>query len=96
MLDGYLNLIFYLPTKAASTINTLVLYLHIKKINFTGSTRVRRIISLIAGKHLKPVLMELGGKVSTIVLKDANLDQATLYCAQGAFLNVYSFKPLSV
>ncbi|EGU81685.1 hypothetical protein FOXB_07802 [Fusarium oxysporum f. sp. conglutinans Fo5176] len=85
--DGCLNLIFHSPTEAASTINTLVSHPHVKKINFTGSTRVGRIISSLAGKHLKPVLMELGGKASAIVLKDADLDQAALHCARGAFLN---------
>ncbi|KAH6977775.1 Aldehyde/histidinol dehydrogenase [Fusarium venenatum] len=85
--DGCLNLIFHSPTEAASTINTLVSHPHVKKINFTGSTRVGRIISSLAGKHLKPVLMELGGKASAVVLKDADLDQAALHCARGAFLN---------
>ncbi|EXK26618.1 hypothetical protein FOMG_16791 [Fusarium oxysporum f. sp. melonis 26406] len=85
--DGCLNLIFHSPTEAASTINTLVSHPHVKKVNFTGSTRVGRIISSLAGKHLKPVLMELGGKASAIVLKDADLDQAALHCARGAFLN---------
>jgi acyl-CoA reductase-like NAD-dependent aldehyde dehydrogenase len=60
----------------------------VKKINFTGSTKVGSIISEIAGKHLKPVLMELGGKASAIVLEDADLEQAALHCARGAFMNV--------
>ncbi|GKU07439.1 unnamed protein product [Fusarium langsethiae] len=84
---GCLNLIFHSPAEAASTINTLVSHPHIKKINFTGSTRVGRIISSTAGQHLKPVLMELGGKASAIVLKDADLDQAAIHCARGAFFN---------
>lgn len=94
--DGCLNLIFHSPNEAASTINTLVSHPHVKKINFTGSTRVGRIISSLAGKHLKPVLMELGGKASAIVLKDADLDQAALHCARGAFLNVCDSEPPSV
>ncbi|KAH6968124.1 Aldehyde/histidinol dehydrogenase [Fusarium avenaceum] len=85
--DGCLNLIFHSPAAAASTIDTLVSHPHIKKINFTGSTKVGRIISSTAGKYLKPVLMELGGKASAIVLKDADLDHAALHCAQGAFIN---------
>ncbi|KAG7423149.1 Vanillin dehydrogenase [Fusarium oxysporum f. sp. raphani] len=85
--DGCLNLIFHSPAEAASTIDTLVSHPHTKKINFTGSSRVGRIISSTAGKYLKPVLMELGGKASAIVLKDADLDQAALHCARGAFIN---------
>ncbi|KAF4821211.1 Salicylaldehyde dehydrogenase [Colletotrichum tropicale] len=41
----------------------------------------------MAGRHLKPVLMELGGKASAIVLPDADLDNAALHCAKGAFMN---------
>jgi hypothetical protein len=59
-----------------------------KKINFTGSSGVGAIISSIAGKHLKPVVMELGGKASSIVLKDADLTKAAENCARGAFFNV--------
>ncbi|KAJ4188729.1 hypothetical protein NW759_016804 [Fusarium solani] len=85
--DGCLNLLFHSPAEAASTIDSLVSQPLVKKINFTGSTRVGRIISATAGKHLKPVLMELGGKASAIVLKDADLEQAARHCVQGAFLN---------
>ncbi|KAM0226817.1 hypothetical protein ACHAPO_012059 [Fusarium lateritium] len=85
--DGCLNLLFHSPAEAASTIDSLVSHPLVKKINFTGSTRVGRIISATAGKHLKPVLMELGGKASAIVLKDADLEQAARHCVQGAFLN---------
>lgn len=59
-----------------------------KKINFTGSSQVGSIIAATAGKHLKPVLMELGGKANAIVLKDADLKKAALHCTMGAFLNV--------
>jgi acyl-CoA reductase-like NAD-dependent aldehyde dehydrogenase len=48
---------------------------------------VGRIISSQAGKNLKPVLMELGGKASAIVLDDADLKTAATQCALGAFLH---------
>ena len=57
-----------------------------KKINFTGSTATGSIIAAQAGKFLKPVLMELGGKAPAIVLEDANLQKAAEGCAVGAFL----------
>ena len=60
----------------------------VKKINFTGSTAVGSIIAAQAGKNLKPVLMELGGKASTIVLEDADIEKAAKGCAMGAFLHV--------
>ncbi|CAK7233782.1 hypothetical protein SBRCBS47491_008728 [Sporothrix bragantina] len=59
----------------------------IKKINFTGSTAVGRIIAETAGRNLKPVLMELGGKNNAIVREDANLAHAAQQCCLGSFLH---------
>lgn len=89
--DGCVNLILHEPKSAAEITNALVSHPLIKKINFTGSTRVGRIISSLAGKHLKPLLMELGGKASAIVMPDANLEKAALQCALGSFLHVRVF-----
>lgn len=41
-----------------------------------------------AAFHLKPVLLELGGKNFAIVLDDADLDEASEDILTGAFLNV--------
>lgn len=59
----------------------------IKKINFTGSTAVGSIIASMAGKYLKPTVMELGGKAPSIVCEDANIQTAALQCTLGAFLH---------
>ena len=45
-------------------------------ISFTGSTAVGRRVGELAGKHLKKVALELGGKNSLIILDDADLDLA--------------------
>ena len=45
-------------------------------VNFTGSTRVGRIVAEIAARHLKRCLLELGGKAPIIVLDDADLERA--------------------
>lgn len=45
-------------------------------VSFTGSTAVGRRVGELAGRHLKKVALELGGKNSLIVLEDANLDLA--------------------
>ena len=58
-----------------------------RRINFTGSTRVGRLIAERAGGQLKPVLLELGGKAPLVVLKDADLDEAVKAAAFGAFFN---------
>jgi acyl-CoA reductase-like NAD-dependent aldehyde dehydrogenase len=84
---GVLNLLFHEPANAASVTQMLIADPEIKKINFTGSTMVGRIIGKLAGEHLKPVLLELGGKAPAIVWEDADLDNAAVQCALGAFLN---------
>ncbi|EAQ92770.1 hypothetical protein CHGG_01005 [Chaetomium globosum CBS 148.51] len=85
--DGVLNLLFHEPANAAAITQMLIADPQIKKINFTGSTIVGRIIGRLAGEHLKPVLLELGGKAPAIVWEDADLDNAAVQCALGAFLN---------
>ncbi|KAL2161525.1 hypothetical protein VTH06DRAFT_8087 [Thermothelomyces fergusii] len=85
--DGVLNLLFHEPANAAAITQMLIADPQVKKINFTGSTMVGRIIGRLAGEHLKPVLLELGGKAPAIVWEDADLDNAAVQCALGAFLN---------
>ena len=58
-----------------------------RRVNFTGSTHVGRIIAELAGRHLKPVLLELGGKAPLVVLDDADLDGAVNAAVFGAFMN---------
>ena len=58
-----------------------------KRINFTGSSRVGRIIARRAAEHLKPCLLELGGKAPAIVLDDADLEAAANGVKFGAFMN---------
>lgn len=85
--DGVLNIIFTRPRDAPEVTSAIIEHPFVKKINFTGSTATGSIIAAQAGKALKPVLMELGGKASAIVLKDANLQRAAEGCAVGAFLH---------
>lgn len=83
---GVLNMIVHEPANAASITSALIANPDIKKINFTGSTAVGRIIARQAGEQLKPVLLELGGKAPAIVWEDADLELAADQCALGAFL----------
>lgn len=85
---GCLNVIFHQPSDAPAVTNALIAHQAVRKINFTGSTIVGSIIASTAGKHIKPVLLELGGKASAIVLDDANLDKAAMNCAIGSFMHV--------
>lgn len=84
--DGVLNYISCAPATAPELTKTIVEHPAIKKINFTGSTNVGRIISRLAGENLKPILLELGGKAPAIVCGDADLDVAAQHCVVGSFL----------
>lgn len=84
---GVVNVVTNAPADAAKVVEALIAHPAVKRINFTGSTRVGRIIAEVAGRHLKPVLLELGGKAPLIVLDDADLDAAVNAAAFGAFMN---------
>ncbi|KAH9828502.1 salicylaldehyde dehydrogenase [Teratosphaeria destructans] len=85
--DGVLSVIYHRPEDAVAVTNCLIEHPFVKKVNFTGSTNVGSIIASKAGKELKPVLMELGGKASAIVCEDANLEHAAFQVALGAFMH---------
>ncbi|MQT15143.1 aldehyde dehydrogenase [Segnochrobactrum spirostomi] len=84
---GVVNVISNAPADAPKIVEALVSHPAIKRVNFTGSTKVGKIIAKLAAEHLKPVLLELGGKAPFLVLADADLDQAVDAAAFGAFMN---------
>ena len=59
----------------------------VRRISFTGSTDVGRIIAEKAGRHLKRATIELGGKDPLIISRDADIDYAVNAAAWGAFLH---------
>jgi benzaldehyde dehydrogenase (NAD) len=60
---------------------------HVSVIAFTGSTKAGRAVGELAGKHLKKVSLELGGKNTLVVMDDADLDRAVAAGAWGAFFH---------
>ena len=84
---GTVSFVTNAPEDAAAIVGALIDHPAVRRINFTGSTRVGRIVCERAAKHLKPVLLELGGKAPLIVLEDADLDEAVKAAAFGAFMN---------
>ena len=72
---------------AAEAGNALCTAPEIAMIAFTGSTVTGRIVAETAGRHLKKVATELGGKSPLIILDDADLDVAASNAAWGAFLH---------
>jgi acyl-CoA reductase-like NAD-dependent aldehyde dehydrogenase len=85
--QGAVNLVTNEPTHAGEVVGALIDHPAVRRINFTGSTAVGRIVAKRAAEHLKPVLLELGGKAPLIVLEDADLDEAVKAAAFGAFMN---------
>jgi len=85
--EGVVNVVTNAPEDAADVVGALIDAPEVKRINFTGSTGVGRIIAKRAAEHLKPCLLELGGKAPLVVLEDADLDEAVKAAAFGAFMN---------
>jgi acyl-CoA reductase-like NAD-dependent aldehyde dehydrogenase len=83
---GALNVLTNAPEDAPEVIDALIAHPAVRRINFTGSTRVGRIIAQKAATHLKRCLLELGGKAPLVVLDDANVDAAVKAAAFGSFL----------
>jgi vanillin dehydrogenase len=85
--NGVINVITNSPANAAEVVDELISHPKTRRINFTGSTRVGRIIAEKAGRHLKRVLLELGGKAPMIVFADADIPAAVAAANFGAFMN---------
>ncbi|MBO9580813.1 MAG: aldehyde dehydrogenase [Sphingobium sp.] len=85
--EGVVNVVTNAPADAGEVVGALIDAPEVKRINFTGSTGVGRIIARRAAEHLKPCLLELGGKAPLVVLEDADLDEAVKAAAFGAFMN---------
>jgi acyl-CoA reductase-like NAD-dependent aldehyde dehydrogenase len=85
--EGVVNLVTNAPEDAGEVVGSLIDHPAVRRINFTGSTAVGRIVARRAADNLKPVLLELGGKAPLLVLEDADLDEAVAAAAFGAFMN---------
>ncbi|RVU03639.1 aldehyde dehydrogenase [Novosphingobium umbonatum] len=85
--EGLVQCVTNAPADAADVVGALIDAPEVKRINFTGSTAVGRIIATRAAQHLKPCLLELGGKAPLVICADADLDEAVKAAAFGAFMN---------
>jgi benzaldehyde dehydrogenase (NAD) len=84
---GVINVI-HTDIKDAGTVSEAVIaHPAVKRVNFTGSTRVGKLLAQVAAKYLKPILLELGGKAPLVVLDDADLDAAVNATVFGAYAN---------
>ncbi|MDD9709021.1 aldehyde dehydrogenase family protein [Seohaeicola sp. SP36] len=84
---GVANVVTALPDQSEAVVNHLIAHPAVRRVNFTGSTRVGRQVAVTAAHHLKRCVLELSGKAALIVLEDADLDAAVEAAAHGAFFN---------
>ncbi len=84
---GVVNLVTNAAENAPELVEALIAHAAVRRVNFTGSTRVGRTVAEVCARHLKPCLLELSGKAPLIVLDDADIDAAVEAAAYGAFFN---------
>nr|WP_092759938.1 aldehyde dehydrogenase [Rhodoferax sp. OV413] len=84
---GVVNFVTNAPADAAEIVEAMIAHSAVRRINFTGSTRVGRLIAMSCARHLKPSVLELGGKAPFLVLDDADLDAAVAAAAFGGYAN---------
>ena len=85
--DGVVNFVTNAPADAGAVVEAMIAHPAVRRVNFTGSTRVGRLIAQTCATYLKPVVLELGGKAPLLVLADADIDAAVDGAAFGAFAN---------
>ncbi|MFE3054209.1 aldehyde dehydrogenase family protein [Nocardia sp. NPDC059239] len=79
--------VFNVVAGDGETGKALVAHPGVDKISFTGSTAVGRAIAERAGRDLKSVTLELGGKSPLIVMPDADLDAVVKRAFAGIYFN---------
>ncbi|CAH2917411.1 MAG: Probable VANILLIN dehydrogenase oxidoreductase protein (EC [uncultured Paraburkholderia sp.] len=84
---GVVNFVTNAPADAGAIVEAIIAEPAVRRVNFTGSTSVGRIIATQCAKYLKPSVLELGGKAPFLVLHDADIDAAVQGAAFGAFAN---------
>jgi vanillin dehydrogenase len=84
---GAVNYVTHAPADAPDVVDELIAHPAVRRVSFTGSTRVGRIVAEHCARHLKRCLLELGGKAPMVVLRDADLDAAAAAASFGAFMN---------
>ncbi|NUT91439.1 MAG: aldehyde dehydrogenase family protein [Saccharothrix sp.] len=84
---GVLNVVTNDASDAAVVGEALIADPRVRVVNFTGSTGVGRVVGALAASHLKPAVLELGGKNSIIVLDDADIGYAVDAAVFGVFMN---------
>ncbi|MEQ8348800.1 MAG: aldehyde dehydrogenase family protein [Sneathiellaceae bacterium] len=75
------------PEASGAAVERLIARAEVRRVNFTGSSRVGRQVAEACGRQLKRCLLELSAKSALLMLADCDLDRAVDAALQGAFLN---------
>lgn len=70
---GVINALTGIPSEIGEAVTSNQL---VKKISFTGSTKVGKILMRHSSQNVKRVTLELGGNAPFIVFEDANIEEA--------------------
>jgi succinate-semialdehyde dehydrogenase/glutarate-semialdehyde dehydrogenase len=81
---GVINLVYGVPAEISEY---LIPHPTIRKISFTGSTKVGKDLAAMAGQHMKRVTMELGGHAPVIVFDDADIESAAKIMVAAKYRN---------
>lgn len=80
--------VFNVVTGSAATIGgELTRDTRVRKLSFTGSTEIGRVLMRQSADTIKKLSLELGGNAPFIVLDDADLDAAVVGCMASKFRN---------
>lgn len=81
---GVVNLVYGVPSVISEY---LIAHPVIRKMSFTGSTPVGKLLAGLAGQHMKRATMELGGHAPVIVTRDADIEDAISVMSAHKFRN---------
>jgi succinate-semialdehyde dehydrogenase/glutarate-semialdehyde dehydrogenase len=70
---GVLNLLYGVPSEISEH---LIPQPSVRLVTFTGSVPVGKRLTELAGRHMKPVIMELGGHAPVLVCEDADAEKS--------------------
>lgn len=92
---GVLNIVQHRREDAPQILEALISHPAVRKVNFTGSTAVGKLIAAKAAQYAKPCMLELGGKAPMVVFEDADVEKAAQAAIAGAFSHVSNHSFLS-
>jgi succinate-semialdehyde dehydrogenase / glutarate-semialdehyde dehydrogenase len=82
--SGVINLVYGIPSDISAY---LIAHPTVRLVTFTGSTVVGKQLASLAGKYMKPCIMELGGHAPVIVAEDADITAVVKSVAAAKFRN---------